>query len=245
MYVREGIVMASDSRLTLNAQLSAPSGQTPQTIPAPVSAGIAIAVGQTDTNYKTFLTSMNVGISTYGQADIQGVPITGYIDSFIRDIAEPQKLNVDTTAEELIKYFQKHTPQPNIMFHVAGYVVNNSILDQHIWNVEVAANKKTQLNPPGQQGASWGGEGDILGRIIQPAAQIIPDNTYQPFPFFSIPFNFFTLQDAIDFSVFAIRSTIDALRFQPRPKTVGGPIDVLVIKPTEAFWISRKELHMS
>ncbi|MEA3325803.1 MAG: hypothetical protein U9R53_00575, partial [Chloroflexota bacterium] len=62
-------------------------------------------------------------------------------------------------------------------------------------------------------------------------------------PYFQLPWQFFTLQDAIDFCIFAIRSTIDAIRFQPRAKTVGGPIDVLVIKPDEAFWIKRKELH--
>ncbi|HEY3931194.1 MAG TPA: hypothetical protein VGM58_02375 [Verrucomicrobiae bacterium] len=40
-----------------------------------------------------------------------------------------------------------------------------------------------------------------------------------------------------------IRATADTMRFQIRGKTVGGPIDVLVIKPTEAFWISRKTLQ--
>ncbi len=52
-----------------------------------------------------------------------------------------------------------------------------------------------------------------------------------------------TLQDGIDFAVFAIRTTIDTMRFQMCVKTVGGPIDVLVIKPSGAQWISRKELR--
>ena len=51
-----------------------------------------------------------------------------------------------------------------------------------------------------------------------------------------------TLQDAIDFSIYAIRTTIDTIRFQARPKNVGGPIDVLVITPDGARWIQRKEL---
>jgi len=33
------------------------------------------------------------------------------------------------------------------------------------------------------------------------------------------------------------------MRFQTREKTVGGPVDVLVIKPDRAFWVARKELH--
>jgi len=50
------------------------------------------------------------------------------------------------------------------------------------------------------------------------------------------------VQDAIDFAVYAIRTTIDTMRFQARPKNVGGSIDVLLLTPEEARWIQRKEL---
>ena len=50
------------------------------------------------------------------------------------------------------------------------------------------------------------------------------------------------LQDAVDFSIYAIRTTIDTIRFQARPKTVGGAIDVMVIGPEGESWIQRKEL---
>jgi hypothetical protein len=62
-------------------------------------------------------------------------------------------------------------------------------------------------------------------------------------PYYHIPWGFFTLQDAIDYAIYAVRATIDSIRFQPRAKTVGGPIDVLVIKPDGAFWVQKKELH--
>jgi hypothetical protein len=51
------------------------------------------------------------------------------------------------------------------------------------------------------------------------------------------------VQDAIDYALYAVRVTIDTIRFQARPKTVGGPVDILVIRPTGAQWIQRKELH--
>ena len=63
-------------------------------------------------------------------------------------------------------------------------------------------------------------------------------------PMFPVPFEFFTLQDAIDFAFFGIRSTIETLRFQAREKTVGGPVDVLVITPGSAQWIAKKELSI-
>ena len=50
------------------------------------------------------------------------------------------------------------------------------------------------------------------------------------------------LQDAIDFAVYAIQTTTDTMRFQARPKTVGGPIDVLLITVDGAKFIRRKEI---
>jgi hypothetical protein len=54
----------------------------------------------------------------------------------------------------------------------------------------------------------------------------------------------FTIQDAVDFAVYAIRTTADSMRFQMRPKTVGGPIDVLLLRAKEARWLSRKSLRV-
>ncbi len=235
LYVREGIVMASDSRLTLNAQQQTGGTQT-----------IRLAVGQSDANYKTFLTPTGVGVSTYGAADIGGVPMAGYIESFINDIVAPKSLDADQVANEILKYFQALQPVPDTHFHVAGYKKTNNTSDQQVWQVSVAQGQVNRLNPPGLQGASWGGETDILARLIQPVGLLDQQgNLSIPLPHHSIPWGFFTLQDAIDFAIFAVRSTIDALRFQPRPKTVGGPIDVLVVKPTGALWVQRKELRIS
>ena len=57
--------------------------------------------------------------------------------------------------------------------------------------------------------------------------------------------NYKTIQDAIDFAVFAIQTTIDCVKFFPRAKTVGGPIDVLVINRERAFWVNREELKIN
>ena len=154
LYVREGIVMASDSRLTLNAQQQAGSKQT-----------VHLAVGQSDANYKTFLLPRGVGVSTYGAADIAGVPIAGYVDSFINDVASPGGFTVEQVASEILKYFKALQPVPDTHFHVAGYMKTDKTSEQQVWQVSVAAGQKSQLVPQGQQGASWGGESDILSRL--------------------------------------------------------------------------------
>lgn len=230
VHVREGLVMASDSRLTLNME----QRREDQTINH-------VAVGMSDSNYKTFVTRNSVGISTAGDASIQGVPIGGFIESFMREHIE-EDAGVETTARNLMEHFAAYEPRPNTAFHVAGYEETENEPEQQIWSVQVGQQEIVRVNE-NQQGAVWGGEGDILSRIVNRTAQIDEqNNVLGTLPHFVIPYQFFTLQDAIDFAFFAVRSTIDAIRFQPRPKSVGGPIDVLVIKPGESFWIARKEL---
>ncbi len=63
LHGQEGIVMASDSRLTINNTDSS-GGQTT----------VSVGVSQSDSNYKTFLGKGGVGISTFGAATIKGIP---------------------------------------------------------------------------------------------------------------------------------------------------------------------------
>jgi hypothetical protein len=234
IYVREGIVMASDSRLSLNSTSQQDQGQT-----------VLLSASQSDSSYKTFLTPSRVGISTCGAADINGVPIAGTIESFIHDVVEPKQLDVEAVPTELLTYFAAFSPVPKTQFHVAGYKKAKDTSEQHVWSVSVADGKIERSNPNQIQGISWGGEADVLTRIIQPVGQLKPDGSLlAALPHHQIPWPYFTLQDAIDFAVFAIRSTIDVIRFQPRAKTVGGAIDVLVLKPSDTVWVSRKELRV-
>jgi hypothetical protein len=78
---------------------------------------------------------------------------------------------------------------------------------------------------------------------LQPSLFQTPDGktvTMQKPP---IIYDAMALQDAVDFSTFAIRTTIDTIRFQARPKNVGGPIDVVVLTPDGPTWIQKKQLR--
>jgi len=233
MYVREGIVMASDSRITLN-----------RTTHEADKSIVKLAVAGSDSNYKTFLAHDRIGVSTYGAADIKGVPIAGYIESFIAEKTSPET-TVKDFAEGLLAHFGSFDPSPGAQFHVAGYQSESAILDQQVYHVHIADGSVRRVNQSAVPGASWGGEADILSRLIQPVAELDEQGAIKTkLPHEQIPWQFFTLQDAIDFCVFAVRSTIDAMRFFPRPKTVGGPIDVLVLKPSSALWVQRKTLKV-
>lgn len=232
VYVREGIVMAADSRLTLNIPRTLPGGQTNM-----------LSITTSDSAKKLFLAPNNVGIATCGPADIGGVPIAGFVESFIVEKLKGQPLNAEQVADALKLYFSALGVRPGTVFHIAGYVPADAGLDQTIFIVDPAAGTMSRLNQVNQQGANWSGEIDVLQRLLNNVALIQDSN--QPsvsMPLFGVPFEFFTLQDAIDFAFYGIRSTIDTLRFQSREKTVGGPIDVLVITPDDSRWIAQKQL---
>lgn len=238
IHVREGIVLASDSRLTLNQT----NKQGPNTV-------LNVAVASTDSNYKTFLAYDKIGISTFGDADINGTPLAGYIETFIKENENEDNNNLEEFCKRLLSFFRKINSSLKTGFHIAGYQEVDNELKQKVFRVFINLNKVHEINTQNDngealQGASWDGESDILTRLIQPVFIKDAKGSYRELPHFSIPWQFFTLQDAVDFSVFAVRSTIEAIKFFPRAKTIGGPIDVLVIKPNESKWISRKELKI-
>lgn len=226
VYTHEGIVMAADSRLTLSAGVAG-SGGTDK-----------ISFEFSNATSKLFCTPGGVGISTCGVADIAHRPIAGYIETFA---ADQSGTCVEVVAQALLQCFRELKPDLGTLFHVGGYAANK---EQALYVVSVLRNSVAQVNPPGQQGAKWDGEVDTLTKILK--ATWLSDDSGKPttpLGSYDIPWDFFGLQDAIDFCIFAMAATSGAIRFQNRIKTVGGPIDMLVVKPREALWIQRKQLH--
>ena len=146
----------------------------------------------------------------------------------------------------LMDYFRALPVIPQTGFHVAGYTNENGRQVPHVWRLFTSLNTIGELIPPGQQGAAWDGEIEVMSRLIMPVSIVQNDGTNVPLPASPIQWSFFTLQDAIDFAIFSVKITRDTMRFLARVKTVGGPVDVLVIKPGQGdnrgIWIQRKEL---
>ena len=237
IYVKEGIVLASNSRTTFSAvERIQPKkeGESPSVVNH-------LGVHVSDTNYKSFVTRNHVGITTCGDASIKGQPITGYLEAFIR---EYDTADVETIANALLPYFKKIEPNLKSIFTVAGYkYVKENQYEQKVYVINTHRGAVESLDTTAQ-GAHWDGETDILIRLIQPLSQKLPDGKMIDLPQHNIPWNFFTLQDAIEFAEFATKVTIDTMKFQERVKTVGGPIDIMVLKPNSHQWISHKELHI-
>jgi hypothetical protein len=232
VHVGEGIIMASDSRTTYTSTEES-NGQIIYNI----------GVHATNSTEKTFLCPNNCGISTCGDASTESKPITGYIQSFIREnIIE--STDVTQVPQKLLDYFKKFDPIPDTNFIVAGYQKSDTGLCQKIYKVFIILDKIEEIDN-NFQGATWNGECDTLIRLTQPVSVLNQDGTYTNIETHEILFNYFTLQDAVDFAQYAVETTINTMHFQNVVETVGGDIDILVIKPEKSFWLAKKELKIN
>lgn len=237
VYVPAGIVMASDSRESITIEGKTPEGKD-----------FKVETVNSDAVTKTFLLEkQRIGISSFGQAALGGQPIASYIKSFV----EGQLAAGDDVAAippKLVAYISSSFPTADTGFHVAGYKREGKLSTPHVYYCHIARNELVRRNvkPDGSlsYGAAWSGETHILTSILNPVVvkdELGKEKVIRPVA--PVAWDVMPLQDAIDFAIYAIQTTIDTMRFQARSKTVGGPIDVLVLTPEEAKWIQKKELR--
>lgn len=230
VHVKEGIVLASDSRTTYT-----------ETTKSGKLTTIKYGTHTTDTTNKTFLCPNNIGISTCGDSSLCGAPITGYIESFIREKITEQT-NITSVPQMLIEFFNATPEVPDTTFIVAGYSTIQNIPVQCVYTLNVKKKSVSYIDTT-FQGAKWCGETQTMSKIIQTTYMKDAEGTEISLGETNITWGLFTLQDAINFARYAIETTINTMRYSNVVETVGGPIDILVIKPDQAFWIQRKELH--
>lgn len=236
VYVPEGIVMASDSRQSLTIEGKTTEGQD-----------FKVETISSDFVTKTrFLEEKQVGVSHYGDDLLDGIPIASYINRFINEELVTND-DVTTISDKLLEYFRNKFPKANAGFHVAGYKKEGKINVPHCYHCHVSHNLIERRNIDSNKeivyGATWSGEIDVITSIISPVT-IKESGGREKTVRGTVPiyWGVMTVQDAIDFAIYAIRTTIDTMRFQARRKTVGGFIDVLLMtSDNKQRWIQKKD----
>ncbi len=154
----------------------------------------------------------------------------------------------ETLARSLIAYLHDKYPQADTGFYVAAYRREGRASVPHVYYCHVSKNQvqRRNVNPQTGEvtyGATWAGQVDVITRLLKAKQVVGPDGQLLEITGARINWHLMNVQDAIDFAIYAVRTTIDTMRFEARPKNVGGPIDVLLIAPQGSRWIQRKELH--
>ena len=260
----EGIVLAADSRVTLEAQRA---------------GGAALPVNfDNATKLLSFSHPLNevgphnyVGAVTYGMAVIGLRTAHSYIPEFEQKVlaGKKKRLSIEEYSQELSKFYTERWEESMpkdyagapMTLIVGGYDVDAAY--GRVFLFQIHGNSKPTEQQPGDTnfGMTWGGQLDIASRLVHgfdPAlASIVGkelnlDNkqvekllgNLRKQLQFPIPFQALPLQDCVDLAVFLIRTTMVAQRLGIGVRGVGGPIDVAVITRTEGLrYIQQKVVH--
>ena len=244
IFTDDGVVMACDSRQSISFAKKENNKEVNYKLPL------------SDNTNKLFLCPNGSGIAVCGATDYQDISISLLLKRFF-----DTKVNSDTPVSELpkllIDFFKdKKEDGKSTIFHIAGYEIVNGISEQKVYKVIInKADDITICVERGQRHIFFDGDASVILKLLKP--QIIQTKYIDEIQLSaecenlgyillegsSILYNRMNLQDAIDFAKFLIQTSISFQSFNIAPKTVGGPIDILVIESQESKWIQQKELH--
>ncbi len=239
IYIPEAIIMASDSRQSVTITSKDETGKD---LP-PLQTTSSDAVN------KTFLLEeQGVGISFAGDTLLGGVTTESHIKRFLEEKVVKTD-DVVTIADKILDYFKANFPNANTNIQVCGFKKEGRSSIPYAFAIHVASGQKERKNVKRTNkkeidyGVMWSGEGDVVARLlIAPLPR--PDRPGEILPPVPVMYPTMSVQDAVDFAIYLTRTTAETMRFQARPKTVGGPIDVLLLTPDSSKWIRRKEIEI-
>jgi len=249
----EGIVLASDSRVTLNTEI--PSGPNRIILPSTFDNATKLLRFQNH-NY--------VGAVTYGVGAIgQREPRTAhsFLSEFENQLAknENKRYLVADFAEKLSHFFLKQwtesempegTPENNIIFLIAGFDADAPY--GKVFRVMIPSAPSPVEQNAGQFGVSWGGQLAFTNRLVKgmdprlsqlvqrhlglnDAQRVSLDEFLERELSLHIPYQFLPLQDCVDLSIFLVRTTMEIQTWLVDIRGVGGAIDVATITRTDGF----------
>ena len=217
VYLPEGIVMATDSRLTRWASRKDEYGVTQ----------IENFTASDNTQKIFLLSKVKVGIASCGNA----MPANKTVADYLR-IFEIEKVETDDTvsivAKKLFEYAEPY--RESVRFFVCGYNEDLPYVYEVVEHIKRFNSTKIQgINEDIiQYGAAWNGQQEAITRLL---------NT-EPATNFNFPL--MPLKDGIDFAEFLVDTTIKYDRFKDAIQTCGGDIDILVLTKDDAFWYKHK-----
>lgn len=265
--VHDGIVIAADSASTL-------------IVNTPAGMGVANVYNNANKIFN-LIKGAPMGCVTYGSGSIGNASMGTLIKDFRQKLTDKDeakqigfdrkkytmekvsKLLADFLGEECDKISDTALRQTiNIGLIIGGYSTGESLGE--VWAVEVQqglAGEPKKLRQADQVGINWGGESEVIHRIVlgfsprvfevlsqvmqppQPPqalmttlGPLLQAQLNSPLVFAPMP-----VQDAIDLGEFLVRSAVMFSRFLPGAQSVGGPIEIAAITKHEGFkWISRK-----
>ncbi len=268
----EGIVLAADSRVTLHVQVQVQAPQQGQTLLLPATFDNATKLLRV--KGQDYVGAITYGAGAIGGAAGQQEPRTAhsFIPEFETSLAQTQRLSVLEFAERLSDFFMARwtqagmpipvPPGQDMIFLVGGY--DQDAPYGRVFEIFIPSKPVPhETLPAGQFGATWGGQSQIVSRLINgfdpmtpyavrdfmhvphvPPGQLDPlDIDLRTKLASKIPWQFLPLQDCVDLSIFLVRATITLQKWTVDIRGVGGAVDVATITRIKGFeYIQQKAI---
>ena len=241
----EGIVLAAESRVTLT--VNGLNGQPSHMVNF-----------DNATKLFSFKAPHNhIGVVTYGQAAIGQRTAHSFVPEFESTLPN-ERLTVAEMAQRISNFYMEQwnavMPQnyigPEMTFIVAGFNENEPYGRVFLLDLPQRLQPIEQQPSIGDFGITWGGQREIVDRLIQGfdlrvipiISQILNLNPQQQQQIdivlkqnlqLPIPLNVMALQDCINLAKLFIRTTIETQELTIGVRGCGGPIEVAVIKREE------------
>lgn len=252
--VPDAVVMAADGLSTISNQVLAKanlSGKCPKcntdvrydqvTMPP-----LPVPAGGSEHARKLFSLSRagrEVAVACFGSSFIAEKTILRHIWDFESREMTGQE-SVAELAEKLGRHFLNSLSASNEIkgapkdvfpfgFQMAGYNNANDLMPA-TFSVQVGHELKIEETSSSGYGATVNGEAQVVQMLWNPN---------QGIPVARPLFQFLNVQDAIDYALFLVETTIGYQRFAAMVPTVGGEADVAVLMPYNGLrWVQRKQL---
>jgi hypothetical protein len=252
----EGVVLAADSRVTLEA--SRPAPQPPIIVTFDNATKLLSFEGE---KHKW------VGAVTYGAAVIGARTAHSFFPEF--ELKLPgERLPVAEYAKLLSEFFMERWKEvmqagyqgPDMTFLIGGF--DEGAAYGSVYILDIPRNPTPQPRTAGDHdfGMTWGGQFEVASRIvhgfepslpglIQQALDLSGEQMQKLMPVlgqleFRFPYQVLPLQDCIDLATFMIRTTVTAQSLSVGIRGVGGPIDVATITRVNGLeFIQRKKIR--
>ncbi len=235
LYLPEGLVLGSDTQLTLFVKGN--------------------PVNSFKNSQKIFNVSVENGKYNYALSQ-SGISMPGKkpLSTHIYSIRELLSLNeysdddfksIDKITDIIVEYFKKFDKADlfSLMFYISGFDQEDNKVIPSVYSVqftkdqngELDVKKKLVARPEKKEnyGLSYAGEGQwIISKLLK-----LSDPS-QGIPARGVPFHLFSLKDGVEFTDYLIRSVIGLERFTTTFPTCGGKVRIAILTPKEFRFIS-------
>ncbi|MDI6734779.1 MAG: hypothetical protein QME42_01075 [bacterium] len=248
--VPDGIVVAADSLMTFHTQavpkeefVRCPKceAKIPHSLISPPPP--VLTPGSPNVQKLFCVKKRDIGLAVFGMPFLTGRTIENHLRDLEKRIFENE--TVERVAAKVEEYFRaelnkevgnlENIPENQfpLGFQLSGYDEQDVSIGK-TFSIELG--RTSRIEPLHSKGYGCSISGDQ--RVVLKLWKEDP-NIPLPMP----PFQLLPLQDAIDYTIFLIDTTIKFQRFTPMTPTCGGSIDVSVITYHSGFqWIKKKEL---